>query len=254
MTADGTVDRAEIARFAAMAAEWWAPEGKFRPLHRLNPLRLAYIRDTACARFGGDPRSFDSLKGLSIADVGCGGGLLAEPLARLGADVLGIDAGEDAVRVATAHAAETETPVTYRHATVETLAGEGRRFDIVLAMEILEHVADTDLFLAACARVLKPGGLLFVATLNRTPKSFLAAVVAAEWVLRWLPRGTHDWKRFVRPAELAAALGRQGLTVGGLTGLVYAPLADDFRLAPRDLDINYMGWAHRAGDHAASAG
>lgn len=246
MTADGTVDRAEIARFASMAADWWSPTGSFRPLHRLNPLRLAYIRDTACVRFHRDARALDSLAGLTVLDVGCGGGLLAEPLSRLGADVLGIDAGEDAVRVATTHAAETGTTAHFRNTTVETLAAEGVTFDIVLAMEILEHVADVDLFLAACAKVLKPGGVLFVATLNRTPKSWMAAVVAAEWILRWLPRGTHDWKRFIRPSELAAVLRRHRLSVGGLTGIVYAPLADDFRLAPHDLDINYMGWAARA--------
>jgi len=241
-TADGSVDRAEIARFAAMAADWWAPKGSFTPLHKLNPLRLAYIRDTACARFHRDAQDFSCLSGLSILDVGCGGGLLSEPLARLGGDVTGIDAGKDAIEAATVHARESGVGTLYRNTTVETLASEDKRFDIVLTMEILEHVADMDLFLAACARVLKPGGLLFAATLNRTPQSWLAAVAAAEWILRWLPRGTHDWKRFIRPSELDAALRRHGLILRGLTGVVYKPLTDSFQLAPHDLGINYMGW------------
>lgn len=245
MTADGTVDRAEIARFAAMAADWWNPRGRFRPLHRMNPVRVAYICDTLCRRLGRDASRPDALEGLRVLDVGCGGGLLAEPMAQMGARVTGIDAGADAVRIAGAHASETGVPVTYRNATVEALAADGERFDVVLAMEILEHVADVDLFLSACAAVLEPGGTLFFATLNRTAKSWAAAIVGAERILRWLPRGTHDWNRFLRPSELSAALRRHGLDVGGLTGVVYGPLTDSFRLAARDLDINYMGWGER---------
>lgn len=245
MTADGTVDPAEIARFAALADTWWAPSGPFAPLHRLNPLRVGYIRDTVAARRELDQSVLSPLEGLRVLDVGCGGGILAEPLARLGGAVLGIDAGVEAIEAARAHAAATGTDVAYRHTTIEALADTGERFDVVTAMEIVEHVADLDLFLGACSRVLAPDGTLFFSTVNRTAKSWAAAIVAAEWILRWLPRGTHDWKRFPRPSELHAALGRQGLKVGGLTGLIWRP--DGFRLAPHDLDVNYMGWAAPAG-------
>ena len=239
----GTVDSDEIARFSAMAAEWWDPTGKFRPLHKFNPIRLAYIRDTVCARFGRDPLSPRALEGLSVVDIGCGGGLLAEPVARMGADVLGIDAAERNIKTARVHAEETGTPVTYRVTTAETLASESRRFDVVLSMEVIEHVADVDLFLKSCTDLLKPDGILFLATLNRTAKSFALAIVGAEYVLRWLPRGTHDWRKFIRPSELAGALRTHGMEFGNLTGITYNPLTDEFRLNPKDLDVNYMGWA-----------
>jgi len=241
-----TVDPGEVERFSAMAAEWWDPNGKFRPLHRFNPVRLAYIRDAICTRWARDPGELRPLQGLRILDVGCGGGLIAEPLARLGATVIGIDAAERNVKTAASHAAETGVPVEYRHGTAEDLADSGDSFDVVLAMEIVEHVADIDLFLGALARLTRPGGLLFMATLNRTPKSFLMAIVGAEYVLRWLPRGTHDWRKFLRPSELVGGLRRHDLLVEDMTGLTYNPLSDRFALAPKDLDVNYMLRATKA--------
>jgi len=238
-----TIDPAEVARFRSIAAQWWDPRGKFRPLHKLNPVRLAYIRDALCAHFGRDAHAPQPLAGLRVLDVGCGGGLLSEPLARMGAEVVGIDAEAESVGVAAAHARDSGTVVDYRATTVEALAEGGERFDAVLAMEVVEHVADADLFIEAISRVLDPGGLLFFATINRTPKSFAFAIVGAEWILRWLPRGTHDWRKLVRPSELAAGLRRHGLQVRDLTGVAYDPFADAFRLAPGDLDVNYMGRA-----------
>ena len=242
----GTVDPEDIARFSAIAAEWWDPTGKFRPLHRLNPLRLTYIRDTVCARLGRDPLAPEPLKGLRVVDIGCGGGLLSEPVARMGATVVGVDAAEKNVKTAAAHAAETGTPVDYRATTAEALAASGERFDVVLAMEVIEHVADVDLFVKSLSQLLAPGGVLFLATLNRTPKSFALAIVGAEYILRWLPRGTHNWRQFLRPSELAAAVRAHGLAIKNLTGLTYSPLSDEFKLNARDLDVNYMAWAERA--------
>ncbi|HYG91684.1 MAG TPA: bifunctional 2-polyprenyl-6-hydroxyphenol methylase/3-demethylubiquinol 3-O-methyltransferase UbiG [Azospirillum sp.] len=244
--AAGTVDSDEVARFSAMATEWWDPAGKFRPLHKFNPVRLAYIRDTICRRLGRDPETARALEGVSVLDIGCGGGLLAEPVARMGAEVVGVDASERNVKTAAAHAAETGTDVTYRTASAEELAAEGRRFDVVLAMEILEHVADVDLFLKSCAALLKPDGVLFFATLNRTPKSYALAIVGAEYILRWLPPGTHDWRKFLRPSEIANGARAHGLMVKELMGMTYNPITDVFRLNPRDLDVNYMGWAEKA--------
>lgn len=241
----GTVDPADVARFSAIAAEWWDATGKFRPLHRLNPLRLAYIRDTVCRRLGRDPLAPEPLKGLRVVDIGCGGGLLAEPIARMGATVVGVDASERNVKTAATHAAETGTAVDYRATTAEALAAGGERFDVVLAMEVIEHVADVDLFVRSCADLLAPGGVLFLATLNRTPKSFALAIVGAEYILRWMPRGTHNWRQFLRPSEVAAAVRAHGLAIKDLTGVTYSPLSDEFRLNPRDLDVNYMGWAER---------
>jgi len=242
----GTVDEGEIARFASIADEWWDPNGRFKPLHRLNPVRLDHILAAACDRFARNPTDERPLEGLCLLDVGCGGGLLTEPLALAGADALGIDAGEKTVGVATAHAAKTGAPVRYARTTVEQLADEGRRFDIVLAMEIVEHVADLDLFLAACRAVLDERGVIFFATINRTLKSWAGAIVGAERVLRWLPRGTHDWNKFVRPSELVAACARAGLVVRETTGVVYNPLTGGFRISARDLGINYMVRAERS--------
>lgn len=241
----GTVDPGEVARFAAIAAEWWDPRGKFRPLHRYNPLRLGYVRDAACRHLGRDPRAERPLAGLSVVDIGCGGGLLSEPLARMGAEVLGVDAAERNVRVAEAHAAETGVPVTYRHATAEDLVAEGRRFDVVAALEVVEHVADVPLFLGSLAALAKDDGIVVMATINRTPKAFALAIVGAEYVLRWLPRGTHDWRKFLRPSELAAGLRPHGIRVRDVTGVVYSPFTGEFSLNPRDLDVNYMLWASR---------
>ena len=241
----GTVDPEDVARFSAIAAEWWDPTGKFKPLHRLNPLRLAYIRDEVCKRLGRDPLAPNALAGLRVVDIGCGGGLLAEPIARMGANVVGVDASEKNIRTAATHAAETGTPVDYRATTAEALAASGEKFDVVLAMEVIEHVADVNLFVKSLSELLAPGGVLFLATLNRTPKSFALAIVGAEYILRWLPRGTHNWRQFLRPSELNAAVRPYGLSVRDLTGITYNPLSDDFRLNPRDLDVNYMGWAER---------
>ena len=235
-----SVDPAEIAKFAALADAWWDPEGKFRPLHRLNPTRLAYIRDTAAARFGRNPLGPKPLAGLCLIDIGCGGGLLCEPLTRLGAKVTGVDAGERNVAIARAHAQEGELDIDYRQATAEDVEAGGERFDIVLSMEVVEHVSDPAGFMAACAGLVAPGGLLIAATLNRTAKSFALAIVGAEYLLRWLPRGTHDWRRFLRPSELAALVRPQGLNLAEATGVVYSPLADKWRLDPADLDVNYM--------------
>jgi len=235
-----SIDEAEIAKFAAMAEAWWDPAGKFRPLHRVNPVRLAFIRDRLCARFGRDAKAVKPLEGLKLLDVGCGGGLLCEPLARLGAAVTGLDAAEKNIRIASLHAAESGLAIDYRHGSVEELAEGTQRFDAVLTMEVVEHVADVAGFLVAAAQLVRPGGVMFLSTLNRTPKAFLMAIVGAEYVLRWLPRGTHDWRRFLRPSELAAGLRRAGLEVEELAGVAYNPLTDAWRLAPRDLDVNYM--------------
>ncbi|MGH6619897.1 MAG: bifunctional 2-polyprenyl-6-hydroxyphenol methylase/3-demethylubiquinol 3-O-methyltransferase UbiG [Alphaproteobacteria bacterium] len=244
---DRTVDDGEIAKFAAMAEEWWDPDGKFRPLHRLNPVRLEFLRDRIADRFGRDIRTERPLAGLTVLDVGCGGGLLCEPMARLGAAVTGIDAGEGNVEIARTHAEAMGLSIDYRFAAAADLAAAGRSFDIVLNMEVIEHVADQDAFLGDCARLVRPGGLMFLATLNRTPKAYLLAIVGAEYVLRWLPRGTHAWRRFVRPSEMAASLRRAGMTMTELAGVAYDPLKDGWKLAPHDLDVNYMAIAAKPG-------
>ncbi len=242
-----TLDAGEVARFEALAEAWWDPNGEFRPLHRLNPVRLAYIRDKLCAHFGRDPRASLPLDGLLLLDIGCGGGLLSEPMRRLGASVIGLDAGERNIEIAKTHAAQCGLDIDYRCGTVEALAKTKARFDVVLNMEVVEHVADLGLFIEACASVLKPGGAMLTATLNRTPKSFAFAVVGAEYVLRWLPRGTHDWRKFVRPSELARALRAGGLAIADLSGVAYNPLTGAWTLS-RDLDINYMAFAVKDGD------
>jgi 2-polyprenyl-6-hydroxyphenyl methylase / 3-demethylubiquinone-9 3-methyltransferase len=238
--AGASVDQAEIAKFAAMAEAWWNPEGEFRPLHRLNPARLTYVRDSSARRFKRDIEAPRPLTGLRLVDIGCGGGLLCEPLTRLGAKVTGIDAGDRNIAIARRHAGESELEIDYRQATAESLAGARETFDVVLSMEVVEHVADPAGFMAACARLVAPGGLMIVATLNRTAKSFAFAIVGAEYLLRWLPRGTHDWRRFLRPSEIAAMVRPQGLVLDEAMGLVYSPLADNWRLSAGDLDVNYM--------------
>ncbi len=241
-----SVDPDEIAKFAALAGEWWDPAGKFAPLHRLNPARLTFIRDRIAAHAGRDPLAERPLAGLRVLDIGCGGGLLCEPLARLGARVTGIDAAEKNVAVAADHAAEAGLDIDYRHATAEDLAGNVSGFDLVLNMEVVEHVADVAAFLQASAARVAPGGAMALATLNRTPKSFALAIVGAEYLLRWLPRGTHDWRRFLRPSELVAQLRAAGLETRELTGVAYDPLTGAWRLVPRDLDVNYMVFAVKA--------
>ncbi len=243
-TVASTIDAAEVARFSAMAAEWWDPDGPARPLHRLNPLRLGFIRAHVSGRFGRSDEDLAPFRGLRVLDIGCGGGLLAEPMARLGADVVGLDASEKAVAAARAHAAAGGLEIDYRLGAVEDLATGDERFDIVLNMEIVEHVAAPETFLATAASLVAPGGCMVVATLNRTLKSLALAKVAAEYVLGWLPPGTHDWRRFMRPSELAAALRRGGLRVEAFRGLVYSPLAGQWSLS-RDLAVNYMAFAVR---------
>jgi 2-polyprenyl-6-hydroxyphenyl methylase/3-demethylubiquinone-9 3-methyltransferase len=240
-----TVDDAEIRRFSAMAAEWWNPAGKFRPLHKFNPVRLGYIKQEVSARFGRDAQAPDAFAGLSLLDIGCGGGLLSEPMARLGASVVGADASETNIEVARLHAAEAGLAIDYRATTAEDLAASGATFDVVLAMEIVEHVADVGLFVSTVAGMVKPGGLLIMATLNRTLKSYALAIVGAEYVLRWLPRGTHDWRRFLTPAELSRHIEASGLTVIDRVGVVYDPLRDRWSRNARDLDVNYMLLAGR---------
>lgn len=245
-TARSTVDAAEVSRFSAMAATWWDEAGPMRMLHRLNPVRIGYIRDRAAERFGRDPRRIDCLAGLRVLDIGCGAGILCEPLARLGASVVGIDPAAENIAVARRHAAEAEIEVDYRAATAEALAETGERFDMVLAMEVVEHVADVGLFVARAAEMVRPGGLMVAATINRTFKSFALAIVAAEYILGWLPRGTHAWDKLVTPEELDRAMARGGLDVTHSTGVVYDPLGDAWRLSS-DLDVNYMMAAQRAG-------
>jgi 2-polyprenyl-6-hydroxyphenyl methylase/3-demethylubiquinone-9 3-methyltransferase len=240
-----TVDAGEVARFSALAAEWWDPRGKMATLHKFNPVRLGYIRDAACGRFGRDPKRIDCLKGLAILDIGCGGGLLSEPLARLGAKVTGADPSEKNIAAAKVHAEDNGVEVDYRATTAEALADAGERFDIVLAMEVVEHVADIGLFVERCAEMVKPGGLMIVATLNRTLKSFALAIVGAEYVLRWLPRGTHQWDKFVTPNELDIALEQGGLRTIDEAGVIYNLLADRWQLSS-DMDVNYMIVAERA--------
>jgi len=218
----GTVDSAEVARFSRIAKAWWEPEGEFRPLHQINPVRLAYIRDHLARHFGRDIRAPKPFSGLSLLDIGCGGGLVSEPLARLGFRVTGIDAGEAMLEVARGHAAAAGVAVDYRRGTAEDLAAEGETFDAVLALEVVEHVADPALFLAAAARLITPGGGLVVSTINRTPKAFFFAIIGAEYVMGWLPRGTHHWDKFLRPSELAAGLRPHGIRLHEMKGLAFA--------------------------------
>ena len=244
--AAGSRDPAELAKFAALADAWWDPDGDFRPLHRLNPVRLGFIRDHACMLFGRDPKSLTPLAGLRLLDVGCGGGLIAEPMARLGAQVVAIDAVDRNIEVARLHAGRMGLDIDYRCAAAEDLAAAGERFDIVLALEIVEHVAAPDTFLATCGDLLAEDGMLVASTLNRTPKSFALAIVGAEYLLRWLPRGTHDWKKFVRPSELVRGLAAGGVATVELTGVTLDPLSGDWQLAPRDLTVNYMALGLKA--------
>jgi 2-polyprenyl-6-hydroxyphenyl methylase / 3-demethylubiquinone-9 3-methyltransferase len=241
---DDTVDETEVARFSAMAAEWWDPRGKMRMLHRLNPVRLAFIKQAACRQFGRDVKRLDALTGLRILDIGCGAGILSEPLARMGAEVVGADPSAANIAAAKQHAEQAGLAIDYRATTIEALAVRDERFEAVLAMEVVEHVADVTLFLKQCAQLVKPGGILIVATINRTFKSFALAIIGAEYVLRWLPRGTHRWDRFVTPNELAAALERCGLTVIDETGVIYNPLADRWQIAS-DMDVNYSMTAQK---------
>lgn len=239
-----TVDSTEIAKFSAMADAWWDPLGDFKPLHQLNPTRIAFIRDVSVRHFGCEPGDAP-LEGLTLCEIGCGGGLLTEPMRRLGAEVTGVDPSARNIGIARAHAEKSELKVTYLQCAAEDMVDRGERFDIVLAMEVIEHVANVDAFIANCTQLVKPGGLIFFATLNRTAKAFALAIVGAEYVMRWLPRGTHDWRKFVKPSELARPLRHAGFAIAEMTGVAYNPLADRWSLT-RDLDVNYMLAAKRA--------
>lgn len=231
-----TASADEVARFQAIADAWWDAEGKFKPLHQLNPPRLEFLRDIAAAHFGRDAAQDRPFEGLTLLDVGCGGGLLCEPLTRLGFKVTGVDAGEKNIGVAKLHAAQSGLDIDYRTATPEQLDGQ---FDVVMSMEVVEHVPDVNVFLAATADRLKPGGLFFGATLNRTAKSYALAILGAEYVLRWLPRGTHDWKKFVKPSEFATALRRAGVETKGFEGIRFDLVHDRWQRCP-GIDVNYL--------------
>ncbi|ASP34755.1 bifunctional 2-polyprenyl-6-hydroxyphenol methylase/3-demethylubiquinol 3-O-methyltransferase UbiG [Labrenzia sp. VG12] len=240
----GTIDSEEVARFSAMAAEWWDPTGKFKPLHKFNPVRLSYIKQEVCRQFGRDPKAADAFKGLRFLDIGCGGGLLSEPMARLGAEVVGADPSETNIEIARLHMQSSGLNIDYRAETAEALAEAGENFDVVLNMEVVEHVADVPLFLDATSRMVRPGGLMFVATINRTLKAYALAIVGAEYVLRWLPQGTHTYDKLVRPAEIEGPLQAAGLKVIDRSGVSYNPLTDSWAQS-RDMDVNYMMLAER---------
>lgn len=240
-----TIDPAEVAKFEAMAAEWWDPAGKFRPLHQMNPCRLDYITAQIAAEFERNPGAPRPFAGLRVLDIGCGGGLLAEPMARLGAEVVGVDASPRNIEVARIHSEQTGLEIDYRHGTAEALAAAGEQFDVVLNMEVIEHVADPLAFLGACHDLLRPGGLHICSTLNRNPKSWLFAIVGAEHIARWLPKGTHDWHRFITPDELFDLLGRAGLRPVDRKGMVYDFLRREWHLSDRDLSVNYVTAAIR---------
>ena len=235
-----TVDPAEVAKFEAMAAEWWDPKGKFKPLHMLNPCRLDYITSQIAAEFDRDLSAESPFAGLRLLDIGCGGGLLSEPMARLGATVVGVDAAERNIPVAQAHAAQSGLDIDYRHNTAEALAAAGEQFDIVLNMEVVEHVADPLAYLTACAQLLKSGGLHICSTLNRNPKSFMMAIVGAEHVMRWLPKGTHEWSKFITPDEPFDLLSKSGVTPVDRKGMVFNPITWSWSLSDRDLSVNYV--------------
>ncbi len=235
-----TVDPGEVAKFEAMAAEWWDPNGKFKPLHMLNPCRLDYITAQIAAEYGRDLTQPNPFKGLRILDIGCGGGLLSEPMARLGADVVGADAAPGNIPVAQLHAEQSGLTIDYRHTTAEALAAQGEQFDAVLNMEVVEHVADPLAYLTACQTLLKPGGVMVCSTINRNPKSYMVAIVGAELVMRWLPRGTHEWEKFITPDELFTLIRNAGLNPVDRKGFVFNPLGWSWSLSDRDLSVNYV--------------
>jgi 2-polyprenyl-6-hydroxyphenyl methylase/3-demethylubiquinone-9 3-methyltransferase len=235
-----TIDPAEVAKFEAMAAEWWDPNGKFKPLHLMNPCRLDYITSQIAAEFDRNLAEPAPFAGLRILDIGCGGGLLSEPMARLGATVVGADAAPRNIPVAQVHAEQSDLTIDYRHTTAEDLAAAGEQFDVVLNMEVVEHVADPLAYMTACQQLLKPGGLMICSTLNRNPKSFLMAIIGAEWVMRWLPKGTHDWAKFITPDELYGLIRQAGLDPVGQKGMGVNPVSWRWAVSDRDLSVNYV--------------
>ena len=239
-----SIDPAEVEKFSRLAAEWWNPESQFKPLHKFNPVRLSYIKQQVCDHFDIDPKKPAPFTGLRMLDVGCGGGLLCEPMARLGAEIVGIDPAETNVEVARIHAASSGLSIDYRRTTAEELHAAGETFDVILNMEVVEHVADVDMFMRACIAMVRPGGLIFVATINRTLKAFALAILGAEYVLRWLPRGTHQYDKLVKPEEIRTIFDAQGLKLLDETGVSYNPLTDRWRLSG-DMNVNFMALAAR---------
>ena len=235
-----TKNTEEVNQFDRLADEWWDENGPMKPLHRLNPTRIKYLKSQICTHFERDFDASDALKGLNIIDVGCGAGLVTEPLCRLGAKVTGLDAAKNNIEVAKKHADDGGLKITYKNDLVENIASQKKKYDVVLALEVIEHVEDVPYFLENCAKLLKKDGLLIISTLNRNPKSYLLGIIGAEYIMRWLPRGTHDWKKFLKPSEVAAALEQSGLRPTDVTGLVYNPIKRSFSLSATDLDVNYF--------------
>lgn len=235
-----TIDPGEIAKFEAMAAEWWDPSGKFKPLHMMNPCRLDYITAQIAAEFDRDLERVAPFDGLRVLDIGCGGGLISEPMARLGANVVGADAGEENIPVAKLHAEQSGLTIDYRNTTAEALADDGEQFDVVVNMEVIEHVADPLAFLTACQRLLRPGGLLICSTLNRNAKSYAAVIVGAEYILQWLPKGTHDWTKFITPDKLFNLLSKAGMEPVDKKGMVFNPVCWTWSLSDSDFRVNYV--------------
>ena len=239
-TQTSSIDPAEVEQFSRIAETWWDEKGPFKPLHQINPVRIGYIREQALTHWQRDPKSLKALEGLRLLDIGCGGGLIAEPMRRMGAEVVGVDASEKNIKTAQLHAQQSGLTIDYRATTAEALVAQGEAFDIVLALEVVEHVADPAAFIASCAALVKPGGLLVMTTLNRTAKSYAMAIIGAEYVLRIMPRGTHQWKKFIRPSEMARAMERAGLSIQDMQGMVLNPLRWEWKLSATDLDVNYL--------------
>jgi len=242
-----TIDNAEVERFSALADEWWNPTGKFKPLHKFNPVRLEYIKEKVCENFQRERKDPNAFEGLRLLDIGCGGGLLSEPMARMGANVVGADASKTNIEIAKIHAEQSGLEIDYRAVTSEALEEQGEKFDVILNMEVVEHVSDVDLFLTSCARMVNPGGLMFVATINRTLKARALAIFMAENVLRWLPKGTHEYDKLVKPEEIAAPLAREHMDIIDRTGVFYNVIQDSWNKS-RDLDVNYMVLAKKHGE------
>lgn len=241
-----TIDAQEVENFSRIAEEWWDINGPFKPLHLLNPTRISYLKSQILSHFNRPDSLSEPLKKLSILDVGCGGGLVCEPLTRLGATVTGLDASERNISIAKEHADKSGLSIAYLADSVENLARQKEKYDVVLALEIIEHVADIPLFIESCLGCLKKDGIIIFSTLNRTHKSYLLGIVAAEYILRWVPKGTHQWKKFIKPSELVKFLEHNSMKARDITGLIYNPISKEFSLHPRDLDVNYFLSATKA--------